>query len=55
MVGIGEDRMEEGEISTIPQLRQIEWRGRTLTPARSRLRTAWRRLLSTAEMQPPPA
>jgi len=35
VVGIGEDRMEEGEISTITQLRQIERRGRrTQTPAR---------------------
>jgi len=34
MVGIGGDRMEEGEISTITQLRQIERRERTPTPAR---------------------
>jgi len=32
-IGIGEDRMEEGEMSTITQLRQIERRGRTQTPA----------------------
>jgi len=34
MVEIGEDRMEEGEISTITQLRQVERRVRTQTPAR---------------------
>jgi len=33
MKGIGKDRMEEGEISTITQLRQMERRGRTQTLA----------------------
>jgi len=51
-VGIGEERMEEGEISTITQLRQMN-EGKGLKPQRvARLRTAWRWRLSTVEMQP---
>jgi len=33
MVGIGEDRTEEGEVSSITQHRQIERRRRTQDPA----------------------
>jgi len=34
MVGIGEDRTEEGEVSSITQHRQIERRRRTQAPVR---------------------
>jgi len=34
MVGIGEDRMEEGEVRSITQHRQIERRRRTQAPER---------------------
>jgi len=53
-VRIGEDGMEEGGISTITQLRQIERRGRTQTQGAARLGTAWSQLLSYCSNAAPP-
>jgi len=55
MVGIGENRMEEGEISTITQLRQIVRRGRTETPVRCAIKNCLEPAPIYCENAAPPA